>query len=453
MDNSLEKKVSIASLIKYTLPTVVMMVFFSFYTIVDGMFISRFVGTNALSATNIIYPVLNLLLGIGIMFATGGSAIVAKRMGQGKEKKAREIFTLITITSLTLGITVAIISGFFIKQIIYALGATDILYNDCYSYLSIMLLFTPVIILKMYFDYFLVTAGAANLGLISSVAGGIINMILDYVFIVPLNMGVSGAALATCIGYTLPSLVGIIYFFKRKNTLHFVKTSFDFKIIKDTCINGSSEMVTQLASAVTTFLYNIAMIKFLGEDGVAAITIILYVQFLLGSAYMGFTSGVAPRISYNYGSKNDDQVKRLVKYSIIIVGVFGFVIFMTARVMETTLISIFAAKGTELFNIALNGFKLFSIGFLISGLNIFISGMFTAFSNGKISAMLSLFRTFIFFVIGMMVLPNILGVNGVWLVVPFAEIITLIISVVCMRKYKDTYIYGSIFKKGKLIEV
>ena len=447
MDNSLDKKVTFTSLIKFTLPTIAMMIFFSFYTIVDGMFISKFVGANALSATNIVFPVINLILGVGIMFATGGSAIVATKMGEGKNREAKENFTLITISALIAGLAIEILTIIFIKQIIYTLGSTEALYFYCREYLLFMVIFTPFIILKMYFDYFLVTAGAPNLGLISGIVGGIVNIVLDYVFIVILNMGVRGAALATCIGYIVPSFVGIVYFINKKHTIHFVKPKFNFNVIKNSCLNGSSEMVTQLAHAVTTFIYNLVLIKMLGEDGVASITIMLYIQMLLNAAYIGFTSGAQPRISYNYGSKDEEQLQKLIKYSLIIISVFGVTTFILSRQMSEILISIFATKGTNLFEIAHNGFMLFSIGFLVEGLNIFTSGMFTAFSNGKISALLSLLRTFVFFAIGMSILPNIIGVNGVWLVVPFAEFSTLAISLCFIYKYRKEYMYGNNFIK------
>ena len=349
MQNALQNKVSFLSLIKYTFPTVVMMVFFSLYTIIDGMFISRFVGANALSATNIVYPIISILIGIGIMFATGGSAIVAKYMGEGKNDEAKESFSLITLSTLICGGIVAILALFFIKDIIYALGATDLLYSYGHNYLFTMLIFTPFILLKVYFDYF--TAGAPKLGLISSVTGGIVNIILDYVFVVSFNFGVTGAALATCIGYVLPSIIAIIYFTKKTNTLYFVKPKFNFDVIKDSCINGSSEMVTQLSSAVTTFLYNVTMLKFLGEDGIAAITIILYIQFLLNAAYLGFTSGASPRISFNYGSQNKEQVQKLIKYSYIIIFIFSISSFVIARGLSEALIATFTAKGTSLFDI------------------------------------------------------------------------------------------------------
>ena len=449
MENSLQKKITFMSLIKYTFPTVVMMIFFSFYTIVDGIFISRFVGADALSASNIVFPVINLVLGVGIMFATGGSAIVATKMGEGKIKQARENFTLIAISALVLGIIIEIITIIFMKEIIYVLGSTDELYFNCKEYLFYMIIFTPFIILKFYFDYFLVTAGAPNLALISGVLGGIVNIILDYVFIVRLNMGIRGAALATCIGYMVPSIIGIVYFLNKKHNLHFVKPKLELDVITKSSSNGMSEMITQLASAVTTFLYNIVLIKLLGEDGIASITIILYVQLLLNSAYMGFVSGVQPRISYSYGSKDEKQITKLIKYSLVIIILFAVISFVLSRHLSEVLIMIFTPRTTSLFNIAHNAFILFSISFLIDGINIFTSGMFTAFSNGKVSAIISVLRTFILVIVGMMILPNLFGVNGVWLVVPFAEVVTLIVSILYIYKYRKEYMYSNMFMKMK----
>lgn len=442
MSNSLENKISLTSLIKYTFPTVIMMVFFSLSTIIDGIFVSRYVGSNALSATNIVYPVINILIGISVMFATGGNAIVAKYMGEGKNQEAKETFTLITLSALVAGLIVSIFSIIFIKDIIYALGSTDSLYKNCYDYLIVFLIFAPVMISKLFFDYFLVTAGVPKLGLISSVSGGVINIILDYLFIVEFKMGALGAALATCVSYALPAMVGVIYFSRKSNVLCFANPKFNMKLILDSCMNGSSEMVTQMSGAVTTFLYNAAMLKFLGEDGVASITIILYVQFLLNSAYIGFTSGVSPRISYNYGSRDDEQLRKIVKYSFTIVCVFAAFIFISSRSFSNVIIGMFSPKGTALYDITFNGFMIFSFNFLVVGMNIFTSGMFTAFSNGKVSALLSILRTFILFTIGILTLPRFLGVNGVWMVVPFAEFTTLIVSLFFINKYKYVYMYG-----------
>ena len=426
MNNTLQNKITLTSLVKYTLPTVIMMICFSLYTIIDGMFISRFVGASALSAVNIVYPVIYLVLGVGTMFATGGSAIVAKKLGENKIDEARENFTLITISALIIGIVIEVITIIFMKQIIYILGSTDALYFYCKEYLLFMILFTPFIILKFFFDYFLVTAGAAQLGLFSSLLGGIVNIILDYIFIVKLNMGIRGAAIATCIGYAIPSFIGVFYFLNKNHTLHCVKPKLTFDVIANCCSNGYSEMITQISNCITTFVYNIVLIKLLGEDGVASITIILYIQLLLNSAYMGFT------------------------YSLVIISVFAVFTFVLSRQNADILITIFTPKESSLFGITKNAFMIFSFGFLSNGINIFASGMFTAFSNGKVSAIISSLRTFILFIVGMIIFPNFFGVNGVWMVVPFAEIVTLLISLIYIYKYRKEYMYDNMFAKKEL---
>ncbi|WP_317101979.1 MATE family efflux transporter [Clostridium neonatale] len=415
--------------------------FFALYTIVDGIFISRFVGANALSATNIIYPVINIVQGLSIMLATGGSAIIAKLMGEEKNKEAKEGFTFLIVTLVLLGVIMAILCIIFIKPIIYTLGSTEILYDYCRDYLLIMIIFAPITMLKMFFDYFLVTAGNPKLGLMSSVLGGITNIVLDYILIVPLNMGIKGAALATCIGYTLPCIIRIVYFTNKKQTIHFVKPKANFKLILNSSLNGFSEMITQISAAVTTYLYNIAMLIFLGENGVAAITIVLYSQILLVSAYLGFTSGVAPRISYNYGRRDKEQLHKIVKYSFLFIAILSVVSFTLARVLSSGLVEIFSGVGSELYYITLQGFNLFSITFLICGANIFTSGMFTAFSNGKVSAIVSVLRTLVFFLIAIAILPRFFNSDGVWLVVPCAEILILIVSIIYIYRYKKVYGY------------
>lgn len=441
MNNNLGNKITFLSLIRYTTPTVIMMVFISLYTIIDGLFISNYVGSNALSSTNIIFPVVNFILGIGVMLGSGGSAIVAMFLGANKEKEARQSFSLLLLTSIIIGIIVAVFGVVNLKQIIYMLGSTENLYNDCYKYGFIMLLFAPVIMTKMFFDVFFVTAGKPKLGLTCAILGGVTNIILDYIFITKYNMGVSGAALATCIGNSITFVVGIIYFLNKNSYLHIERPKFEFSIILKSCTNGISEMITQLSSAITTFLYNIAMLKFIGEDGVAAITIVLYAQFLLVSAYLGFTSGVLPRISYNYGKKDNKELHKIIKYSFTFILILAVSIFIISKLLSEFLVSVFTGDNVAVYNITLHGFNIFSIGFLFSGFNIFTIGMFTAFSNGKISGLLSILRTLVLFLIGIYILPLMFQVNGVWLVVPFCEVLTILLSIFFIFKYKRVYKY------------
>lgn len=436
MGNSLARDFTFFSLLRFTLPTVCMMVFFSLYTIVDGMFVARFIGENALAATNIVYPVINVVLGAAIMFATGGSALVAKTMGEGEALLAKRRFTFIVATAAVLGTALACLFLAFLPQVVRALGATEVLYADCYVYAAIMSAFAPVVILKILFDYFLVTAGKPKLGLYSALLGGVSNIALDYVLIVLCGMGIAGAAWATGIGYAIPCLIGLVYFARKGKTLHFVRPQAEIRAIATVCGNGYSEMVTQLSMALTTYLFNWIMLRYLGESGVAAITIVLYAEFLLTSAFLGFSSGAAPIVSYNYGSGNRPRLRRLLRHAYAAVLVSSLAIFLLAEAGAPRLVGMFADAGTEVYEITLHGFRLFAVGFLCSGMNIFSSGMFTALSNGRISALLSFLRNFAWILLFMAILPTLVGANGIWLVVPAADFAALFATLYCLRSYR-----------------
>ncbi len=442
MIESENKPLTFRSFIAFTTPTMIMMVFLSLYTIIDGIFVSRFVGQSALSAVNITLPLMTLTWGIAIMFATGGSAIVAKKFGEAKATEAKQNFTLIVLFSTITGIILMILELLFLPMILRALGATDALYDYCYQYGFLLTLFTPFAILKSLFDYFMVTANQPKLGLINTLIGGFTNMILDYVFIVTLNMGIAGAALATGIGMLIPSIIGIIYFLNRKNYLHFQKPTWDISVILKSASNGSSEMVTNLSTGVTTLVFNLMMIKYLGEDGIAAMTIVLYAQFLLTAIYLGFASGAAPLISFSFGEDNHQQLKQLIKYSyrfIIFASIFTFGLSLA---LSPSIIKIFTGSESKLFFLTLDGFRIFSTSFLTVGINIFASSMFTAFSNGRISVLISVLRTLVLVLIGVSVLPIFFEANGVWMTIPFAELITLIISITLTKRYASYYHYA-----------
>ncbi len=289
MSNSIAKDFKFFSLLRFAAPTIIMMVFMSLYTIVDGIFISRLLGTNALSSANIVYPVLNLVIAVGVMLASGGSAIIARKFGENNSEEAREDFSLLIIVGIAAGFVIMAAGNLFIEPIARMLGATDVLLADAVSYLSVSLFLAPACILQLLFQTFFVTAGKPNLGLLLTIGGGLANMVLDYVFMGPLQMGIGGAALATGIGQLVPAASGFIYFFFVKGSLHITKPKFRGSVIIESCLNGSSEMVTNISAAVVTYLFNIMMLKFLGEPGVAAITIVLYGQFLFNAMYMGFS--------------------------------------------------------------------------------------------------------------------------------------------------------------------
>lgn len=441
MSNSIAKDFKFFSLLRFALPTMVMMIFMSLYSIVDGIFISRLLGTNALSAANIVYPVISIVFAVGIMLSTGGSALIAKKLGEGKEREAREDFSFLTLVSFLFGIAILLIGNIFIEPIVRALGSTDALLPYCVDYLSVSLLLAPAAMLQMMFQTFFVTAGKPLIGLMLTISGGVANMILDYLFMGPFNMGISGAALATRIGELIPAVIGLFYFLFTRHSLYLTKPVVRFQVLKESCFNGSSEMVTNLSTAVVTYLFNITMLKFLGEPGVAAITIVLYGQFLFNALYMGFSMGVAPVISYNHGSQNLPLLKRIFKICIGFISISSILITIMALVSSPVIVEIFTPIGSATYDIAKTGFFLFSINYIFAGINIYSSSMFTAFSDGKVSALISFVRTFVLIVLNILLLPYLIGVNGVWLAVPAAEFMTLFLSVYLFYKKRDVYHY------------
>ncbi len=441
MSNAISKDFRLFSLLKFAFPTMVMMVFMSLYTIVDGIFVSRLVNTQALSAVNIVYPVISLLVAVGVMLATGGSAVIARKMGENKSEEARRDFSFLVLTGVLAGVVFFVLGNAFLPQLVRMLGATDVLMPYCEEYLRILLYLAPACVLQLLFQTFFVTAGRPTIGLALTIGGGLLNMVLDYVFMGPLQMGIAGAALATGIGQLLPAVVGFLYFLFVKESLYLVRPRLDFMVLRESCFNGSSEMVTNLSTAVVTFLFNIVMMRLLGENGVAAITIVLYGQFLFNALYMGFSMGVAPVISFNYGRKNTALLQRIFKICIWFIGISSVLITIFALLSGGTIVEIFTPKGTQTYEIAKKGFFLFSFNYIFAGINIFASSMFTAFSDGKISAIISFVRTFVMIVLNILLLPLLMGVNGVWLAVPSAEFMTVLLSLYYFNRKKEDYGY------------
>lgn len=441
VNNPLAKSFNMVSLIKFAFPSMIMMIFMGLYTITDTVFIARFVNTNALSSVNIVCPVINLIVGLGTMLGTGGSAIVAKKMGSGKSKEAQSNFTLIIITGAIIGLVITGVGLLFLDKIIWRLGASEILFPYCKDYLTIQLLFAVGNMMQVLYQNLFVTAGKPGLGLVLSVLAGVANIVFDYIFIVFMQMGIKGAALGTGIGTMIPTLVGTIFFLTGRSELHFCKPRFDIFVLLKSCFNGASEMVSQLAAAVTIFLFNAAMMNLAGEDGVAAITVIIYSQFLLTALYIGFSMGTAPVISYNYGSGNINQLKKVVRICFAFIMAVSVLVFLFSFFAGENIAKIFAGDNENVFKITTKGFTIFSFGFLFCGCNIFSSAMFTALSNGKISAIISLLRTFVFISVLLLILPQILNVTGVWLAVPIAELFTLILTICLIVRYRKHYNY------------
>ena len=428
MNNALDREYGFGSLFRYALPTIIMMIFMSLYTIVDGIFVSRFVGANALSAVNIVFPFISATIGIGVMLATGGSAVAARKLGEGDEEAACRSFTLLVLVGAGLGLVFSLMGLTLAEPLSRLLGASDLLISYCVDYLRIMLLFAPFSILQMLFQSFFVTAGRPGLGLGLTVASGLCNAVLDYVFIVPLGLGVAGAALATASGYLVTATAGVVFFLSRREGLRFRPTQWDGRMLARACGNGSSEMVTNLSNAVVTFLFNLLMLRFVGEDGVAAITIVLYAQFLLTALYLGFSMGVAPIVSFNHGAGNHARLGRVFRNCLGFLALSSALVFGVALGAAGFLVGVFSPPGTAVYDLALHGFRLFAPSFLFAGLNVFASSFFTALSDGLTSAVVSFARTFGFLLVGLLVLPRLLGVDGVWLAVPFAEGVCCLLS-------------------------
>ncbi|MBQ7758873.1 MATE family efflux transporter [Anaerotignum sp.] len=441
MQNDISKEFTLSSLLKFTLPTIIMLVFVATYTIVDGIFVSRFVGTTALSAMNIVFPLINILIGLGIMLGTGGSAIIGKRLGEGKEEKARSAFTLITVFGIAVGLVISVICFLFIKPLSVFLGADENLLPYCVDYGRVMMAFYAVSVVQTMFQTLFITAGKPNLGLWLNVAAGLSNILFDYIFIIRMDMGIVGAAWGTVSGFIIGGIPALFYFAKPRTVLYFVKPTWNGKTIAHTMLNGSSEMVTSGAMAITTFLFNLAMMDMLGEDGVAAITIVLYAQFLFSSAYLGFASGAAPVFSYNYGNQNIPQLKRLFKMCLGIILISSVVCFGFSYLMAVPTIAIFTPRESNTYAITLYGYKIFVWNFLFAGINIFASSFFTALSNGKVSAAISFLRTFVFVAGSILILPKFLGIDGIWLAIPAAEAVTVLIAVFFLAANRKYYHY------------
>lgn len=443
-DNALARKFTMISLLRFAMPTIIMMVFMGLYQVVDAMFISNYVNTDGLSAINIVSPVISLLYGLGAMFATGGSAIIAKKMGEGKGSEAKQNFTAIVVIAIAFGITMALLSTIFLDNLIFALGGSEQILPYARKYLGIIILFAPAILIQVLFQNLFVTAGKPKLGLVVMVAAGVSNIVLDYVCMVVLDMGMAGAAIATGFGYSLATITGLILFSKPKGTLHFVKPHIKLKEWGLSCYNGSSEMVREVALGITTLIYNLVMMRLAGENGVAALSVLIYTQYLFVALIVGFSMGVSPIMSYQYGAKNREELRQLLKLCLFWVACISVLLFTICQVSAGVMTRFFVPQDSEVYRLAVDGFEIYAFVYLFNGMGMFASALFTALSNGKVSAILSFIRTFALFTIFLLVFPNIWGITGAWLAPPTAEFFSMILAIVLLVKYRHKYFSGSI---------
>lgn len=422
------------ALLKFAFPSIIMMIFMSLYTIVDGIFISRFLGSNALSSLNIVFPVINVVIAIATMLGTGGNAIISKYLGEGRDRDARECLTQLTVIGLAISLLLLVLTPIFLTPLCRALGSTDVLLADCRAYLSVSLLFAPACMLQTLFQSYLVTAGMPALGLFLTIGAGILNAILDYVLILVFPMGIAGAAIATGIGQSVPAVAGLFYFLLSRKGLYFTRFRLHPKELFMACYNGSSEMVTQLSNAVITFLFNLIMLDLAGENGVAAITILLYGQFLFNGFYLGFSIGISPIVGFQYGAGNRKQLRSIYRTTFLFVLASSVALTVIAVLSSTPLVSVFT-RDPKTFTLADAGFRIFAFNFLFSGFNIASSGFFTALSNGRVSAIISFLRTLVFIVLSLLTLPRFFEITGAWLAIPVAEFLTLMLALRLHRTY------------------
>lgn len=434
MSTSLNQHFTPWALLKFAFPSIIMMIFMSLYTIVDGIFISRFLGSNALSSLNIVFPVINVVIAIATMLGTGGNAIISKYLGEGRDRDARECLTQFTVIGLAISLLLLVLTQIFLTPLCRALGSTDVLLADCRAYLSVSLMFAPACMLQTLFQSYLVTAGMPALGLFLTIGAGILNAVLDYVLILVFPMGIAGAAIATGIGQSVPAVAGLFYFLLSRKGLYFTRFRLHPKELLMACYNGSSEMVTQLSNAVITFLFNLIMLDLAGENGVAAITILLYGQFLFNAFYLGFSIGISPIVGFQYGAGNRKQLRSIYRTSFLFVLASSVALTVIAVLSSTPLVSVFT-RDPETFALADAGFRIFAFNFLFSGFNIASSGFFTALSNGRVSAIISFLRTLVFIVLSLLTLPRFFGITGAWLAIPVAEFLTLMLALRLHRTY------------------
>ena len=414
-------------LLKFTLPSIVMMIFTSIYGVVDGFFVSNFGGKTPFAAVNFIMPFLMILGALGFMFGTGGSALVSCTLGEGNPEKANRIFSLLVYISLGLGFVIAALGIMFLPDVARLLGATGELLEDCVRYGRVVLIGLPGFILQMEFQSFFITAEKPKLGLTVTVASGVANMVLDTLLVGVLPMGLVGAALATAASQIIGGFVPFLYFV-RKNTslLRLVKTDFDGKALLKTCTNGASELMSNISMSLVGMLYNIQLLHYAGENGVAAYGTMMYVNMIFLAAFIGYSIGTAPVVGFHYGAQNHKELQGLLRKSSVIIAAFSVCMLALALVLARPLSRIFVGYDPELFEITVSGFQIFSVSFLFAGFAIFLSGFFTALNDGLTSALISFLRTLVFQVAAVLLLPLIWGIDGIWWSISGAELMAVL---------------------------
>lgn len=410
-------------LLRFALPSILMMIFSSIYGIVDGFFVSNFAGKTAFAAVNYIMPVILILITPGFMIGTGGSALIAKTMGEGDIDTARKQFPLLVWFALGLGILISVLSMLGMDAMLHALGAYGEMFEQARVYGLIIAAGIPLYVLQYMFQTFFVTAEKPKLGFLVTLGAGCLNMVLDYVFVGVLNWGVAGAALATVTGLVIGGLLPLIYFVKRRSSpLYLCNTRWDTKDILQTCGNGISELLTNVSMSLVSILYNWQLLRFIGEDGVSAYGVLMYVNMIFSAIFMGYTIGTAPILSYQFGAKNKKELKHLLRTSIVILLIFSVLMWLAAEVFGEPLAHLFVGYDDTLLRITIHAFSIYSYAFLFMGIAMYGSGFFTALNDGLDSAIISILRTLVFQTAAVILFPMFFGVEGIWWSIVVAEV-------------------------------
>lgn len=429
-------------LLRFTLPSIIMMIFTSIYGVVDGFFVSNYVGKTPFAAVNFIMPFLMILGAAGFMLGTGGSALVAKTMGEGDKEKANRLFSLFVYASLALGILIAVLAFVFVGNVAELLGADGELLDNCVIYGRIIIIAVPAFILQMEFQSFFVTAEKPGLGLWSTVAAGVANMVLDALFMGVFRWGLVGAAAATAFSQFLGAIIPIVYF-GRENTslLRLGKTSFSGSAMLKACTNGSSELMSNISMSLVSMLYNAQLMKYAGEDGVSAYGVLMYVNMIFIAVFIGYSIGTAPVIGYHFGAENHGELKNILKKSFVIIGISSLCMLGLSEVLGSPLSRLFVGYDEGLFELTLRAFGIFSFSFLFAGISIFSSSFFTALNDGLTSALISFLRTLVFQIAAVLILPLIFDIDGIWASIVVAELVACTVSLIFIAAKKKKYNY------------
>lgn len=429
-------------IIKAVIMPIFMMVFTSVYSIVDGFFVSNYVNKTAFAALNLVFPTLMILGSIGFMMGAGGSALVAKSLGEGKKDEANKIFSGVVYATAIMGVTVTLLVVFFVKDISVLLGATEEMLPYCVTYARILVAGITLFMIQNLFQTFFIVAERPGLGFFIIAAAGVTNIILDAVFIIVAKLGLAGAAYATVIGQFVGSVIPVIYFFSKKNpSLRLGKPTFVPHIILKTVTNGSSELLSNIAASIVSIVYNFQLLKFAGENGVSAYGIIMYTSFIFAAVFIGYAIGVAPIVSYNYGAQTHAELKNVLKKSLVLNAVSGAVMTVISASLAKVLASIFVSYDPELLSMTTTAIRIYSVSFIFMGINIFTSSFFTALNNGLISAIVSFSRTLVFQIGAVLLLPLAFGINGIWKAIIVAEGLAFVMDAIFIFVYRKKYNY------------